>query len=472
MIGREEEIATIESCLTSGRPEFLAIYGRRRVGKTFLIKEFFNNSFSFYATGVFEGETKQQLRIFRDALVSHGDSVSASPKDWFEAFARLRAVLESDTVPRDFRSGKRVVFLDELPWMDTARSDFKSALDYFWNSWGSSQNDLLLIVCGSATSWIIKNIVENTGGFYNRLTRQIHLQPFSLNECEQLLSLNGLHFSTRQIIESYMIFGGIPYYLNYLRPGLSLAQNVEMLFFQAGSPLRFEFQQLYASLFKNSEQYIAIVKELAKNKSGLTRSDLLQKKNIVEGKELTKALSDLVQCDFVRQYHDFTRKKNGSYYQLVDALSLFHLTFLETGKVDSWLHFTGTPAYYTWCGFAFERVCLLHTRQIKRALGISGIVSNDFAWRSKKTSPGAQIDLLIDRKDDVINICEMKYSAEEFAIDADYEKELIHKTEAFRSETESKKSLWITMITLSGTAQNEHKNIVATELTASDLFSA
>ena len=264
MIGRTNEAAILEDCLTSRKPEFLAVYGRRRVGKTFLIKEFFNNTFSFYATGIKERNNRQKLKAFKEALKQYGDKERTIPTDWFDAFSRLRKLLEKEDVIREYKSGKRVVFLDELPWMDSAKSDFKSALDYFWNSWGSSQKDLLFIVCGSATSWIIKNIVKSTGGFYNRLTRQIRLMPFTLGECEKFLEASGVQMTRKQIVESYMIFGGIPYYLNYLSPKLSLTQNVEKLFFGENGPLRYEFTMLFESLFNNAGKYISVIKELAK----------------------------------------------------------------------------------------------------------------------------------------------------------------------------------------------------------------
>ena len=471
MIGRREEISVLAGCLESGRPEFVALYGRRRVGKTYLVKEFFNGSFSFYATGVQDAGTRQQLRIFKEALASYGDDLNTIPKDWFEAFSRLEKLLDSASVSREYKTGRRVVFLDELPWMDTARSDFKSALDWFWNSWGSSQKDLLLIVCGSATSWIINNIVKDTGGFYNRLTRQIRLLPFSLNECEQLLRSNGMQMTRRQVVESYMIFGGIPYYLNYLNPRYSLAQNIDMLFFKENAPLRFEFIQLFKALFRNGGNYIDIVKALAKKRSGLTRAELASCGKTAGGKELTVCLENLEQCGFIRRYGDFSTKKNGGHFQLMDLLCLFHLTFLESGKIGSWVDFMGTPAYYAWGGLAFEMVCLHHVPQMKLALGISGVASREYAWASKKSEPGAQIDLLIDRKDDVINLCEIKYSRDLYSIDATYERELAHKVEVFRSETKTKKSLWLTMLTFSGLNRNEHSGLVTSGLTGEDLFS-
>ena len=470
MIGRKKEIETLEDCLNSGRPEFLALYGRRRVGKTFLIKEFFHDSFSFYATGVKGLNRRQQLKVFKESLNRYGDSVGKIPADWFEAFSRLRTLLEGNDVDRDYKSGKKVVFLDELPWMDSPKSDFKSALDYFWNSWGSSQKDLLLIVRGSATSWIINNIAKDTGGFYNRLTRQIHLMPFNLEECEKLFELNGLTMTKRQIAESYMIFGGIPYYLNYLKSQYSLAQNVEMLLFNENGPLRYEFSSLFSSLFQNADRYVDIIRELSKNKGGKTRNELLESRKTVEGKDLTKCLEELEQCGFIRKYQNFTKKKQGCIYQLIDSLSLFHLNFLQDEELDSWLGFINTPAYYNWCGLAFERVCLMHTEQIKKKLGIAGVSSKEYSWKSSRSDPGAQIDLIIDRKDDVINICEVKFSQEEFVIDAAYEKELIHKVEVFRKETETRKALHLTMVSFSGLKKNAHSNIIISEINCDDLF--
>ena len=249
MVGRKEEIKILEDCSESNKPEFLALYGRRRVGKTYLIKEFFHETFSFYATGVQNGNTKEQLKAFRESLIKYGDEERSIPNDWFEAFSRLQKLLEKDDVRRDYRAGKRVIFLDELPWMDRARSDFKSALDYFWNAWGSAKKDVFLIVCGSATTWVIKNIINDTGGFYNRITKQIHLLPFSLNECEQFLLQNNIEFTRKQIVESYMVFGGIPYYLDYFDRRYSIEQNIDILFFRENSPFKYEFKTLFSSLF-------------------------------------------------------------------------------------------------------------------------------------------------------------------------------------------------------------------------------
>ena len=308
------------------------------------------------------------------------------------------------------------------------------------------------------------------GGFYNRLTRQIRLLPFNLSECEQLLISNGMQFTRRQVAECAMIFGGIPYYLNYLKPQYSLAQNVEMLFFQENAPLKNEFHNLFHALFRNADKYIAIVLELSGKRYGYTRAELIEMGKVPEGKTLSTCLEDLVQCGFIRRYHDYTKNTNGCHYQLIDALCLFHLNFISGGKTGTWFSFINSPAYYTWCGLAFEKVCLLHTKQIKQALGISGVYSNESSWSSRKTEPNVQIDLLIDRKDDVINICEIKYTNEAYSIDAAYERELLHKVEAFRTETKTKKALMLTMISFAGIKKNAHTNQILCEITAEDLF--
>ena len=354
--------------------------------------------------------------------------------------------------------------------METPKSMFKQALDYFWNSWGADQKDLLLIVCGSATSWIISSIFKDTGGFYNRVTRKMHLLPFCLYESEQLLLSNGVHFSLRQVVESYMIFGGIPYYLNYIRPDLSLAQNVEALVFRENGPLHYEYDQMFQSLFKNATHHKEILEVLAKKKSGMTRVELLTHKHIPQGKELTRCLQELEQCGFIRKYVDYTRRKSGHIYQLIDSFTLFNLTWLKDQPSMSWLDVIGQPGYYSWCGVSFERVCLMHMPQIKRALCISGMTTQEYAWVSKKTIPGAQIDMLIDRKDDVINLCEDKFTSDLYFMDAAEERALLHKMDVFRQETGTKKALHLTMITLYGLNHAGNWHSVVHEITGKDLM--
>ena len=468
IIGRLQEQQRLLDCLESKRPEFLVVYGRRRVGKTYLIKEYFNDTFSFYATGVAKLNTKGQLRAFSDSLRQYGDTEKKMPKDWFEAFSRLRMLLEKETVFRDSFSNKRIVFLDEVPWMATARSDFESALDYFWNSWASSQSDILFIICGSATSWIIEHVLNNTGGLYNRVTKQIRLLPFTLKECQELYEMNGIHMSFTQVIESYMVFGGIPYYINYFDKRLSLAQNIDVLCFSENGQLHYEYNNLFQSLFKNAQKHVQIIEAISKKRAGILRTELSDIPEIGDGELLTKALKELEQCGFIRKYKNFVKNKSGYYYQVIDPFILFHLNFLKEQKFNSWLSYINTPSYYAWTGLSFEIVCLNHIPQIKTILGISGVESMEYAWRGKENE--AQIDLLIDRRDGVINICEMKYTTEPFSIDATYEKNLNHKIYSFQEETKTKKSVHLTMICANGLKHTAYSNIVLNEINGTDLL--
>ncbi len=460
----------LTDCVNSKRPEFLVVYGRRRVGKTFLVKEFFNNRFSFYATGVPNADMRNQLKVFGRDLTRYGCNEKRQPKDWLEAFERLRALLESDDLPRYPGTGKAVVFLDELPWMDTAKSDFRMALDYFWNSFGSSRKDLLLIVCGSATSWIIDNILNDTGGLYNRITRQMHLAPFTLQECKRFLSVENEEISDKQIMDFYMIFGGIPYYLNMFDGRMSVAQNVDKLVFDENGALHNEHSILFRTLFKNAEKYEALINIMSRRKSGVTRNDLLKGMDSLQGNSLTKALRELEECHFIRKYRDFTKKSQECIYQIIDPFVLFCITFLRNDKLPDWTSYIGSPGYYLWRGNAFEILCLNHLPEIRAALGISGISNTECAWRSRKADPGVQIDLLIDRRDDIINVCEMKYSDGEFVIDRDYELRLRKKCRVFRDETRTKKTVQLIMISAEGLKRNAHANDVVHIITGKDLF--
>lgn len=470
LVGRKKELDALDQCLHSGRPEFVAVLGRRRIGKTFLVREYFKGAFSFYATGIAEAGMRDQLRAFGLSLQEYGCPERTIPKDWFEAFARLKGLLSDASARRDRASGRLVVFLDELPWFDTARSSFKAALEHFWNGWASARDDMMLVTCGSATSWILENLVESTGGFYNRVTRQIHLRPFTLAECEELLRAGNVPFTRQQVVESYMVFGGVPHYLNLIDRRLSLTQNVEQLCFDPSGQLRNEQDFLFRSLFKNEGRHRAVVEQLVRRKSGLMRTELARVPEIGDGQPLTKVLDELEQCGFVRSYRDFTRKKSGRHYQLIDPFMLFASEFMGQDGIASWQAHLGTPGYHAWTGRAFELVCLLHVAQMKAALGIAGVQTEECAWRSRGASPGAQIDLLIDRRDGVVNVCEMKYAEREFAINADCERNLRNKLAAFAEEVAPDKALHLTMVTARGLARNAHSGIVVNELTADDLF--
>jgi AAA+ ATPase superfamily predicted ATPase len=467
IIGRIYEQHSLKQYVESDKPEFLAVYGRRRVGKTFLIKEYFNNSFSFYISGLANASKKEQLDNFNATLNSYGKMPFSNTSNWMDAFRQLIYLLENNK-----KKGKKVVFIDELSWFDTPRSGFIMGLEYFWNTWASSHPEILLIVCGSATSWMINNLIKNRGGLHNRVTRKMLIEPFNLAECEDFFHHKKIVLARRGIIESYMIFGGIPFYLNMFEKELSLAQNVDKLCFSNHAALENEFLILYSSLFKHSENHELVIKALAKKKMGLRRNEIIQETKL-QGGGLTTVLEELEQCGFIRSYNAYEKKTRDVLYQLVDFFSLFYLNFIKnTHQTDEqfWANSMGSAKHRAWTGYAFEQVCMQHIAQIRQKLGISGVITYSAAWRSNQSDPAAQIDLLIDRNDGIINLCEMKYSENEFVIDKSQDKNLRNKKYAFKNETKTRKAVHITMITTYGIKRNEYWNNIQSEVTMDDLF--
>ena len=470
IIGRKEEQQILRSAAQSENSEFVAVYGRRRVGKTFLIRETFCYKFTFQHTGLAKGNTKEQLFSFAISLRDAGYDDCPIPKSWLEAFSLLSAYLKNSA------DEKKIVFLDELPWMDTPRSNFISAFEHFWNGWASARKDIILIICGSATSWIINKVINDHGGLHNRVTKQIALQPFTLKECEMFAQSKGLEMSRYQLAECYMVLGGIPYYWSLLEKGLSLAQNIDKIIFAKNGKLSNEFNQLYASLFKSPEQYIDIVTALGKKKVGMTREEIIAATDKYSNGALSKVLDELEYCGFIRKYNGFDKKSKQAIYQLIDNYTLFYFKFIQQNENNDehfWSASIDSAMHRAWSGLAFERLCMAHTQQIKAALGIAGVLSNIYSWRKEadETSDGAQIDLLIDRKDQVVNLCEMKYSLSEYAIDAEYEQKLRNKKSAFINTTNTRKAVHLTMVTTFGIKVNAHSGIIQNEITLEDLFS-
>lgn len=475
IIGRKKEKTELQHLKESNSPELVAVYGRRRVGKTFLIREFFQNHFTFYHTGVSPLEikgkqlTKRQLEEFYISLREYGLEDATCPTSWPEAFRLLRQLIEKQD-----GENKKVVFLDEMPWMDTPRSGFVTAFEHFWNGWASSRSDLLLIVCGSATSWMEDTLLNNKGGLYGRVTYRLKLAPFSLRECEEFLKYKKIELDRYDIVQSYMAVGGIPYYLNYFRPGLSLAQNIDRLFFEQNAPLRDEFDRLFASLFGNPDDSKAIVKLLATRRYGFSRSEISEKIDTTSGGTLSKTLTALAVSDFITPFVPLDKKKE-KFYKLTDNFCLFYLNFIEkkgTNDEAFWQHSVLSPTITSWQGFAFEEVCFAHSQQIKAALGIAGIQTNisSLVIAKEEDQPEMQIDMLIERADRVINLCEIKYCHQEFVIDKNYEEKLRHRVERLRELTKNKRNIHLTLITTFGLHYNEYSGRIQKTVTLEDLF--
>lgn len=469
IIGREKEIKRLHRTLSAEYSEFIAVYGRRRVGKTFLVKEAFDYSFAFQHSGIANGDMRMQLEEFSHSLERQGMKSRRKIKNWSDAFFALETGLEK------LPTGKKVVFLDELPWMDTAKSNFVPVLDHFWNGWCSFRKDIVLVVCGSATSWIVGKILKDHGGLHNRLTEQIHLLPFTLLECEQMAHAKGLPLSRQQVLEGYMVLGGIPFYWEKLEKSQSMDQNIDRLFFGREAPLADEFTQLYASLFKNPTAHVAIVTALGTKKIGMTREELQQATGLENCGALTKVMDELESCGFIRSYTVPGKKCKGAQFQLIDNFSLFYFKFMAEGanrQSGVWMSKVSSQERIVWNGLAFELVSLEHVGQIKRALGISGIQTEEHAWRRRGTpdQTGAQIDLLIKRADHAVNICEMKYSTGEYALSEAEGERLRHRRQAFIEDEKFKGSVFLTMVTPHGTARNTQWNDIQSEVTLDDLF--
>lgn len=474
LIGRRPEQNVLRKVVQSEEAELVAVYGRRRVGKTFLVREFFRDRICFELTGVHDAPLAEQLQNFATALgqALHTGIRPATPSSWQEAFGQLIAFLSTLNTGR-----KWVVFVDELPWLASSRSRFLAALDHFWNSWASRQRHLIVIICGSAASWMIHKVIQHRGGLHNRVTRRIRLEPFTLGEALQYLQSRGVDLGHRQTLELYLALGGIPHYLKQAEPGRSAAQAIDDLCFSTTGALRDEFRQLYASLFEHSERHVKVIRALNKKRRGLTRNEILRAAGMPTGGGTTTLLEELVQSGFVLQTLPFGKSKKQSLYRLADEYSLFYLNWIEghrSSGPEVWLKRQVSPAWKAWSGYAFENVCLRHAWQLKCALGIAGVETTESAWSHRASGDcpaGAQIDLVIDRRDECINLCEMKYSQSEFVIDNRYAEDLRRKRDVFREVTKTRKTLFLTLVTPYGVRDNEYRReLVAHCIESNSLF--
>ena len=469
LFGRQEDISELTRYYESGKAEFLALYGRRRVGKTYLVDSLFGDKYAFSTSGIIGGTLEEELAAFSEDLRRYGYK-GRKPRSWMTAFEALRTLLESKLIP-----GKRlVVFIDELPCLATPKSRLVKAIDRFWNNWAGKQREIFLIVCGSATSWIIRNIIDDKGGLHNRITHEKHLYPFTLGETRDYLVHNGFHWSDISYLQTYMILGGVPYYLDLLDNTRSLPENIDILFFGKEAPLAKEFNRLYKSLFNSPERYKAVIKALATSRKGMTRSDLAAKLKVNNNGHFGDILEDLVNCDFIRYYNLLGKsvKTTGGLYQLTDFYSIFHQTFI-TGRITDthyWSATMNTPVQNTWYGLAFERVAMAHIPQILRAIGVDRILTQYYSWRSVESPKGAQVDLVIDRADGIIDLCEVKYSGGEYSISKEEYLKLSNRRETFRKETSTRKGVFLALITTYGLARNGYSDIANSVITLADLF--
>ena len=478
MVGRKKEQEELNRVYRSNRAQLVAIYGRRRVGKTYLVDETFKGKITFRHAGLSPVEVekgasaspiKAQLKHFYNSLLLHGMKKGECPDNWLDAFLLLEMLLE-----RKATSGKQVVFLDELPWMDTPKSGFMTAFEGFWNTWGCHRDNLIVIICGSATSWITDNLINNHGGLYNRLTFELKLSPFTLGECEQFFVEEGIKLSRYDIVQAYMVTGGIPYYLSYFKRGKSLPQNIDELFFAKNAKLGNEFERLFFSIFNRPEMMISIIRFLNTKNAGYTRSEIAAHIGCSSGGTFSQALGALIESDFVVKYVPFGYSKRMEHYKLVDPFCMFYLKFVESkSKLDEtfWQHKQATQSVVSWRGFAFEGVCFNHITQIKRALEIGGVSANYSAWSKREDdAEGTQIDLIIERKDNVVNMCEIKFYGNDFIVNKEYHKTLMNRQELLSAELSPKVVIYNTLITTYGLKYNEYSSVFDNVIVMDDLF--
>lgn len=474
IIGRKQETQELMRAYRRKQSQLVAVYGRRRVGKTYLVRELFKDEFAFYHTGVSPVELKDenllevQLREFNATLVRYGAEDIKPPTNWTKAFERLIALLTK--VPREKRM---VVFLDELPWMDTPRSGFITAFEHFWNGWGAGQENIMLIVCGSATSWIQDNLINSYGGLYDRVNAEIQLSPFTLRESEEMLRMQGVTLSRYDVLQLYMAVGGIPMYLSYVEPGLSLAQIIDKLYFVRKAKLKNEFNRLFNSIFRSPDKYVATIRMLAKLHKGYSRDDI-SKKIKTTGKDLTKLLRTLEVSDFIECYKPFENDNRHLLYRLIDPFCLFYLTQVERKRrgENFWRDNENNPALAPWRGHAFEDACFKHVEQIKQAMGVNGVSSDNSAWtlQGVQDQKGMQIDLIIERSDRVINLCEMKFVNTYFEVKKEYKATLSERLNWVTSHVKKNQNVQMTLVTTYGLKHGIHSGIFQRTITLDNLF--
>ena len=475
IIGRKQEQEELMNIYRRKQAQLVAVYGRRRVGKTFLVRELFKEQFAFYHTGVSPLELRDsnlleaQLTAFNSSLIRYGAPTSKRPGNWAEAFDRLIALLNTED-----KEKRMVVFIDEMPWMDTPRSGFMTAFEHFWNGWGAGQDNLMLIVCGSATSWIQDNLINSYGGLYDRVNAEIQLSPFTLCETEQLLLMQEVTLSRYDILQLYMTVGGIPMYLSYVQPGLSLAQIIDRLYFNRKAKLANEFERLFSSIFKSPEQYISIVRLLSKRQRGYSREEISQGTGIASGKALSEILRALEASDFIELYKPFENSKRNMMYRLVDPFCLFYLDQVENRNrgENFWRDNENLPQLRTWRGRAFENACLKHVSQIKTAMGVGGVSSNNSSWtmQGMDDQKGMQIDLVIERSDRVVNLCEMKFVNTEFEVTSDYDRTLRNRLYWMTGHISPRLNVQMTLVTTYGLKYGIHSGVFQRVVTLDSLF--
>ena len=477
MVGREKEIQLLKNACVSGKAELIAVYGRRRIGKTYLVHNTFNDSFAFSHTGLSPIELSKQspreilasqLTAFRNSLIYYGYDCPAIA-NWLDAFLQLELFLK----PRLEERKPIIIFFDELPWMDTPSSKFLSAFEWFWNGWACRYEQIKLIVCGSSVSYMSNRLIQSKAGFYGRVTLEIPMLPFTLKETEAFFLSKDIRFSRYDIVRAYMAFGGIPYYLDYFKKGDTIAKSIDALLFGVNPVLRKEFDSLFPAIFDNPHEVESIVRELAKKNIGLTRKEICDCTKISDGGTLSTMLNALEHSSMIYRYASFGSNKKEVRYKLLDPFCIFYLRFVEGARsLDPafWQGKSLSQSVISWRGVAFENICFNHIAEIKEALGIRGISTNVFPYIVNGDSESAQIDIIIERADNFVNLCEAKFYGDDFIQTKKENDALRKKTNAIVPLIPKKASIHPILITTFGLTYNEYSGDYEQVVTLDDLF--
>lgn len=481
LIGRVREKELLLQAWRSPRAELIAVYGRRRVGKTHLVRGLFQNLGRFMeVTGLKDGALEEELEIFTKSFQEtfyKGIPIQKAA-GWKQGFELLTA----EALKLHGRE-RLVLFLDELPWLATPRSGLLQALDHYWNRHWSRIPNMKVILCGSAASWMIENLIHAKGGLHNRITLTVPLFPFNLADTESYLRARGVHLNRRQILELYMALGGVPYYLGLAERGKTAAQIIDQTCFAKGGLLRREFDRLFPSLFEDPERHSRLFREIVRKREGIGRSELLRLVRMESGGGFNRKVRALEEAGFISSFIPYGKRRKEGFFRAADEFSLFHAKWIASAPQGvfagssprHWEHKRGAPSWRSWAGYAFEGICLKHSAQIRQALGIDSIAVETGAWRHvpRKGSPerGCQIDLLFDRSDGAITLCEIKHSDGVFTLEKDYAEVLQRKMEVFRAKTRTRKQLFLALITTHGAAKNMYYGrLVSAEVTLDHLF--
>ena len=493
MIGRKKEIKLLNEICDLEESSLVAIYGRRRIGKTYLVNHMFKkyrqDCLFFEFTGAYDGDKRGQIDNFIDQVYEwFYVEPSFEIKSWSDAFRFLKRTIDKEIKKRDSNE-KVIVFLDEVPWIDRSnKGGFLSALGYFWNTWCEPRENVVLILCGSNSSWIRDKILKNArGSLYQRVTHQISMYPFDLKETKAyLLEQKGFMIDNKTVTDIYMIFGGVAKYLSFLNPNESSAENIDRVFFSIHGSMYREYDELFSSLFADkSDYYKSVIELLCTRRSGFSLSDISKAFNEKLGGKLRLAIAELEECGFIKGLSKYGNSVRGVNYMIVDPYILFHHKWIKgfsrndiaTLPNNYWLHKSSSQSYAVWSGYAFEIVVMVNIRLYLNAIGRLGFFSGVYHWQHMAKSEdeqGAQIDMVVNYGNNIFDILECKYYNSEYVISKEYAKNIKNKLSMFKKYglySKQKSELRLVFLTSYGVKMNaEAHSLNISRVCLDDLF--